>query len=62
MTNHLSQDQFETCVLGEAGPSELEHIRQCAECSAEVERFSEGVALFRRAVQDLAGDSGASTV
>jgi hypothetical protein len=59
MSNHLSQDQFETCVLGQAGPSELEHIRQCPECSAEVERFSKGTALFRRVVQDVPGDSGA---
>ena len=59
MSNHLSQDQFEASVLGQAGAPELEHIRQCPECSAELERFSKGVALFRRAVKDLAGDSGA---
>jgi anti-sigma factor RsiW len=59
MSNHLSQDQFETSVLGQAGAPELEHIRQCPECSAELERFSKGVALFRRAIHDLAGDAGA---
>lgn len=62
MSNHLSQNQFETCVLGEAGASELEHIRECGECTAELERFSEGVALFRRAVQDIAYDSDALKV
>ena len=59
MSKHLSQEQFETSVLGQAGAWELEHTRQCPECSAELERFSEGVALFRRAVHDLAGDSDA---
>jgi hypothetical protein len=59
MSNHLSQDQFETCVFGRAGQSELEHMSQCPECCAEVERFSKGLALFRRAVRDLADDSGA---
>jgi hypothetical protein len=57
MSNHLSQDQFESCVLGRAGRQELEHMNECPECRAEVERFSEGVALFRRAVHDLADDA-----
>ena len=54
MSNHLSQDQFETCVFGRAGQSELQHIGECPECCAEVDRFSKGLALFRRAVRDLA--------
>lgn len=54
MNNHLSQDQFEECVSGKAGPPELEHLSHCAECRAEVERFRSGIALFRRAVQDMA--------
>jgi hypothetical protein len=55
MNNHLSQDQFERCVLETAGPSELEHIKECRECRMEVERFSKGLALFRTAIGDLAG-------
>jgi hypothetical protein len=57
MSNHLSQDQFESCVLSGAGRPELEHMNECPECRAEVERFSKGMALFRRAVHDLAADA-----
>jgi hypothetical protein len=56
MNNHLSQDQFEKCLLGGGGPSEVEHLRECSECRTQVERFSKGLALFRRAIRDLAGD------
>ena len=56
MNNHLSQDQFERCVLAGGGPSEMEHMSECPECRGEVERFSKGLALFRRAVRDLAED------
>ena len=59
MTNHLSQDQFEKCLLDGAGRSEMEHLRECPDCSAAVERFSKGLALFRRAVRDLAGEPAA---
>jgi hypothetical protein len=57
MSKHLSEDQFEKCISRRAGPSEHEHMSECPECRAEVERFSKGLALFRRAVQDLAIES-----
>jgi anti-sigma factor RsiW len=57
MSNHLSADQFESCVLDRAGRSELEHISECPECSAEVERFRNGLTVFRRAVRDIAGET-----
>jgi anti-sigma factor RsiW len=57
MSNHLSQDQFESCVLSGAGWPELEHMNECPECRAEVERFSKGMALFRKAVHDLAEEA-----
>jgi anti-sigma factor RsiW len=56
MSNHLSQERFETCVLREAGPSEMEHLCECPDCRVEVARFSKGLALFRKAVRDLADD------
>jgi hypothetical protein len=38
MSNHLSQDQFETSVLGQAGAPELEHIREFVSTTKELER------------------------
>jgi anti-sigma factor RsiW len=55
----LSEDQFEACILGRAGPAELAHINQCSECHAEFERFRKSLSLFRSAVSDLADDRAA---
>lgn len=57
MSNHLSQEQFEICAFGRSGPSELEHLAGCPQCREEVERFTQGLALFRRVVRELADDS-----
>ena len=57
MNHHLSEDQFEKCLLAGGGPSELEHLRECPECRAEVEGFGKGLALFRKAIRDLAGEA-----
>jgi anti-sigma factor RsiW len=56
MIDHLSQDQFEACVLGRSGPAESEHINECRKCREELERFGRTLALFRSAVRDLADD------
>ena len=48
------------CVSGEAGPAELEHMSQCPECRDEVARFRGGIALFRKAVQDMAESPAAA--
>jgi hypothetical protein len=59
MSHHLSEDQFEACILGHAGPAELAHINECSECRAELERFRKSLSLFRSAVWDLADEQGA---
>jgi anti-sigma-K factor RskA len=61
MSNHLSEDQFEACVLERAGRAELEHLNECAECRAEFERFGKALSLFRSAVWDLVDDRSART-
>src|SRR5262249_27391803 len=35
---------------------ESEHVRECPECRAEVERFGKALSLFRSVVSDLADD------
>jgi len=62
MINHLSEDQFEACVLERAGRVELEHVGGCAECRAELERFRKGLSLYRSAVWELVEDRAALPV
>jgi len=56
MSYHLSQDQFEACVLRRTGQAELEHIRDCPECRAEFDHFNKVLSLFRSAVRDRVDD------
>jgi len=51
MNNHLSEDQFSRCLVGQATNAELQHTRQCPECGAELKRFSATVSLFQSAVR-----------
>ncbi len=59
MSNHLSEDQFAKCIVV-IGRKELEHLRQCPECSAELERFGSAVTAFRSALRNRADDRAAS--
>lgn len=52
MNTHLSEDQFARYAVGRAAASELEHIRNCAECSAELERFGSTLSMFRSALRN----------
>src|SRR5262245_40758064 len=52
MSNHLSQEEFETCVLGVAGQAELKHLGECPECRAEFEHVGKVLSLFRSVVWD----------
>jgi hypothetical protein len=53
MSNHLSEDQFEAGLLGQA---QLEHINGCSECREEFDRVRKALSLFRSAVWGLAED------
>lgn len=52
MRDHLSSDQFAKCFV--VGPSnlELEHLGECPQCTAELERFGGVVSSFRTAIRD----------
>jgi len=56
MSDHLSEDQFANCIAGRSARGELQHIRECPECSAELERFGKTLSLFRTAVRDRIDD------
>lgn len=59
MSHHLSEDQFEACILGRAGQWELAHINECRECRAELEQFRKALSMFRSAVADIVEDHAA---
>ena len=52
MSDHLSAEQFAQCVVGRSTNTELQHIRECPECSAALDHFDETISLFRSAVRE----------
>jgi hypothetical protein len=60
MSNHLSEDQFAKCTAGRSSTAVLQHLRECAECRAEVENLSTTLSLFRSALRDRVDDRVAS--
>src|SRR5262245_34182984 len=51
MSNHLSQDQIINCAAGRARRLEIDHVGECSECAAELERFNETLVMFRDAIR-----------
>src|SRR5438093_7674429 len=56
MINHLSEDQLTKCFVGRSTAAELQHIRECAECSIELERLEKSISSFRNALRDHVDD------
>lgn len=52
MSRHLSEDQIAQCIVGDADRAEAQHVRECLECSTELNRFSKSVALFQASIQE----------
>lgn len=57
MNQHLSSEQIAQWIAGERSPGGEQHIRECAECGAEVARVEGALALFRGAVIELGEQS-----
>jgi hypothetical protein len=51
MSDHLSEDQFARYAAGRPARAELQHVSECAECSAELVRFGSTLSLFRTAIR-----------
>jgi hypothetical protein len=56
MSNHLSQDQFAKCAVAKPTKAELQHLKECAECSAELDGFGNTLSLFRSAIRHRIDD------
>lgn len=52
MSDHLSQDQFAKCAVGAPGEEELRHLKECALCTAERDRFGDTLSMFRTSVRE----------
>lgn len=51
MSGHLTEEQQDEMLLGEPGAETAEHLAQCAECSAEVERTRAALGGFGAAME-----------
>jgi hypothetical protein len=51
MSNHLTEDQFAKCILGQPTLEERKHLAECAECGPELDRCRGSISLFRSAVR-----------
>jgi anti-sigma factor RsiW len=52
MNDHLTPQQISEFVAGAVSPAIEEHVHDCVACSAEAERLSETVALFRESARN----------
>jgi anti-sigma factor RsiW len=52
MSDHLSHDEFAKCFVDGPAARESRHLRDCPECSAELEHFGGAISSFRTAVRD----------
>ena len=60
MRNHLTEDQFARCGAGQGERAELEHLRECTGCAAELDDFKTGLGRFRTALRQRVDDRLAS--
>jgi hypothetical protein len=59
MSKHLSSEQISDWMAGErssvVAEQAAQHVHDCGECAAEIERLTESLAMFRVAVRETAG-------
>jgi hypothetical protein len=51
MSNHLTEDQFAKCVVGQSTFEERKHLAECAECGGRLDYFRGTISVFRSAVR-----------
>ena len=51
MSQHLSHEEFAQCFVGSESLEAQRHLRECPECSAELQCFGETVASLRGAIR-----------
>lgn len=56
MNRHLSEKDFSEWMMGEHTPEFTEHLIECPQCAAELNRLETPVAMFREAVHMWSAD------
>jgi hypothetical protein len=51
MSNHLTEDQFARCAVGQGLKAELQHVLECAECRLELDTFKTNLGRFGVAIR-----------
>src|SRR5262245_7862814 len=54
MTDHLTENQISRWVIGGSTTDEQNHVQTCRKCTAEVDKFSETLSLFRSVIRNQA--------
>lgn len=62
MNSHLSPEQISEWMIGQKAPEVEEHLAQCPECAAAVEKIRAPIAMFRGAVREWSGHQVATPV
>ena len=67
MSRHLSPEDFSEWIIGKPGertPEREQHLRECAECAAELDRIQAPIALLRGAVREWSAneDRGSASI
>jgi hypothetical protein len=62
MIRHLSSKQISKLTIEKAAPEEGQHVRDCAECAAELRRVRETLSRFKDSVERWAERSSGSVV
>jgi hypothetical protein len=55
MSQHLSSQEISQWMIGERTPQQEQHVRQCSQCGAELDRLEAALALFRGSVRHWSG-------
>jgi hypothetical protein len=60
MTNHLSNEQLIQRIVGNAGPDEIQHLAECAQCETELVEMQHALSDFRGSLRNWADQNPGS--
>ena len=60
MNEHLPEPRISRWMTGERAPEDERHVRECAQCAAELARFEAALSQFRESVRQWSGGQGGS--
>jgi hypothetical protein len=55
MISHLTSEEISKALIGDVTPEQQQHVRECTECGASLQRLRETFSVFRESVHEWAG-------